>query len=514
MPYNTLSSKAYLIYLRKSRADNPDETVEEVLAKHEILLQELAVKELGFKIPEQNIFREVVSGETIEERPEINRVLELISNPAIEAVLVVEPQRLSRGDLEDCGRIVNAFRYSKTKVMTTQMTYDLTDKMHRKFFEQELVRGNDFLEYTKEILYRGRRLSVESGNFLGNCAPFGYDKTVIKGGPSLKENENGDAVRLIFDMYVNQNKNYRQIADHLNDIGVKPMRGEQWEKCSIKQILSNIHYIGFVKYGVTRVVRQYENGKTVKKRTVLDSDHEEIIIAKGKHEPIITKEIYEAAQEKLNQHPRHRKDTILKNPLAGVFFCHRCGKSMARQPYKHARARYECGNRKNRCGSRSAPEDEVLEAVIYALENEKLPELEVKLQNGDGTVQAIQQKQLAKLKQELADLKDQEKMQYVFLEKKVYTPEEFAERKAEVKAEMDEVKSKIYNLSKEIPKEVNYKKEIVKLQDAIAGLKDNELPVLSKNMLIKSIVERIEYEYIRNEGRKKVIYRLHIKLLV
>lgn len=73
------------------------------------------------------------------------RLLAEIENPKLKAVLVVEPQRLSRGDLEDCGRIVNAFRYSGTQIITPNMVYDLSNKMQRKFFEQELMRGNDYL---------------------------------------------------------------------------------------------------------------------------------------------------------------------------------------------------------------------------------------------------------------------------------------------------------------------------------------------------------------------------------
>ena len=152
-PY--LTGDEYIMYLRKSRADNPHESVEEVLEKHETILQELAVRDLGGRIPEHCIYREVVSGETISERPEMLNVLAQIENPKLKAVLVVDPQRLSRGDLEDCGKVVNAFRYSNTEVITTLMPYDLRNKMQRKFFEQELMRGNDFLEYTKEILLRG-----------------------------------------------------------------------------------------------------------------------------------------------------------------------------------------------------------------------------------------------------------------------------------------------------------------------------------------------------------------------
>ena len=54
----------YLIYLRKSRQEDGEETIESVLQRHEWQLQEYAVKLLGYKIPDENIYREIVSGET------------------------------------------------------------------------------------------------------------------------------------------------------------------------------------------------------------------------------------------------------------------------------------------------------------------------------------------------------------------------------------------------------------------------------------------------------------------
>ena len=76
----------YIIYLRKSRQDDPRETVEEVLAKHEAMLQEYALREFGHKIPEENIYREVVSGESIESREEMKKVLARIEDPNIKGV--------------------------------------------------------------------------------------------------------------------------------------------------------------------------------------------------------------------------------------------------------------------------------------------------------------------------------------------------------------------------------------------------------------------------------------------
>lgn len=510
LPYNVLSSEAYIIYLRKSRADNQDESVEEILAKHEQMLQELAERELGGRIPEHCIFREVVSGETIDERPEMKKVLSLIENPAIQMVLVVEPQRLSRGDLEDCGRVVNAFRYSKTKVMTTMMTYDLTNKMHRKFFEQELMRGNDFLEYTKEILLRGRILSVQKGSYIGNIAPFGFDKDVDDVGPTLKHNDNAEAVKLVFDMYVNQDKTPLEIARHLDSIGITPMKGKRWEKCSIRAMLKNMHYAGWVVFGGHKTERFYENGQTVKKRN-MPADPDEIIIAKGRHTPIVTQEIFDAAQDKFTKNPRNKWNAPLRNILSGIMFCKKCGRAMALHQYKTAKDRYECRDRHG-CGSKSATVESVLGVVQYILENEKLPELETRLKNNDGKSLVIQQKQLGRLRSELAELQKQEDKQYELLEKGRYTEEVFDRRNKALHDEMDELKTKIYEVSKNMPKEIDYNDRIIRLEDAIAALKVDDITPLAKNKLLKTIIERIEYEYLDYEGHGKVRYQLHIRL--
>lgn len=512
IPLNVLSTEAYLIYLRKSRADSADESVEEVLEKHETMLQEFAEREFGGRIPESCIFREVVSGETIDERPEMQKILAAIENPAVKGVLIVEPQRLSRGDLEDCGKVVNAFRYSKTKVVTLNMTYDLTNKMERKFFEQELMRGNDFLEYTKDILMRGRIAAVKRGAFIGNCAPFGYDKAMIDDIHSLKPNENADAVRLIFDMYVNQGKTYLEIARHLDAIGVKPMRGKLWEKCSVKNMLKNEHYAGYVRFGGKKTEKVFENGQLVKKRGV-PANPEETIIAKGKHEALVSQEMYDAAQSKLYNHPRVNPDKTLKNPLAGLCFCADCGKTMMQHPYKHARTRIECRN--SHCeGAKSAPLDEVVEAVVFALENEQLPLLETKLKNDEGKSFNIQQKQLQKMKAELEEMREQEQRQYEFLEKKIYSEEIFIQRNKKLHAEMEDLKTRIYEANKVMPKDVDYADKIVKLQDAIAGLRDENISPTAKNKLLKAIVKRIDYKFFCYEGKGKVRYQLDIQLLI
>ena len=513
MTTNYLTGDEYIMYLRKSRADSPHESVEEVLEKHETILQELAERDLGGRIPEHCIYREIVSGETIDERPEMLNVLSQIENPKLKGVLVVEPQRLSRGDLEDCGKVVNAFRYSKTEVVTTTMTYDLTNKMQRKFFEQELMRGNDYLEYTKEILLRGRVAAVKRGCYIGNIPPFGYDKVINEDGDStLEPNEFAPAVQMAFDMYVNQGKTPLQIARHFDKIGIKPYRSDIWAKDSIRAILKNRHYIGLVYFGTRKDEKYFENGKLLVRNVKVENE-EDMIVAKGLQPAIVSTELFEAAQEKFATNPRKPLDTSLKNPLAGVCFCHKCGKVMTQHPYKHARTRIECRNR-NGCGSKSYYLDEVVEAVAYSLETVSLPELEAKLNNNEGKAASIQKKLLEKLHKDLEEMHERDEKQHDLLESGTYTEEVFQRRNKKLHAEMEELKSRIFETKQSMPKEIDYAQKIIKLKQAVAALRDDSVSIEDKNRMLKAIVERIEYEYIAWEGKGKVRYKLHIQLLL
>lgn len=509
---STLTNDEYIMYLRKSRADNPHESVEEVLEKHETILQELAERNLGGRIPEHCIYREVVSGETIDERPEMLAVLAQIENPRILGVLVVEPQRLSRGDLEDCGKVVNAFRYSKTEVVTQTMTYDLTNKMQRKFFEQELMRGNDYLEYTKEILLRGRIAAVKRGCYIGNIPPFGFNKIIDADGDStLEPNEYADAVLMAFDMYVNEGKTYLQIGRHFDKLGIKPYRSKVWEKCSIRAILKNKHYIGMVVFGAYRTEKTVVNGEIVA-RSVRQSD-DEMIIAKGKHNGIVPLELFDAAQDKMNRNPRKKLDTPLVNPLAGLCYCGNCGKTMAQHPYPHAKTRIECRNRGG-CNANSTYLDDVVNAVAFALEQEQLPEMEAKLHNDEGKAATIQKKQLEKMGMELEELYAKEERQHDLLESGTYTEEVFLKRNKALQAQIEELKSKIFTAKQNIPKEINYEDKIIKLKKAVEGLRDDSLTPEAKNVLLKAIVDRIDYDFIERYGKGKVRFRLRVKLLL
>ena len=96
------------IYIRKSREDK-DEYKEDTLLRHERLLKEYCNK-YDLRYSEKTIYREIVSGDSINNRPEMQRLLKDVENGLYDGVVVVELQRLSRGNGIDQEIIKETFR--------------------------------------------------------------------------------------------------------------------------------------------------------------------------------------------------------------------------------------------------------------------------------------------------------------------------------------------------------------------------------------------------------------------
>ena len=323
-----ISVEQVIIYLRKSRAER-NETVEEVLARHEKILQDYAIQVFGQKIPETNIYREVVSGETLDERIEIKKVFGRLENEPIKALLVVEPQRISRGGMTDCGRVVDILRYTDTWVVTVTKTYNLENKFDRQLFEAQLTQGNQYLEYHKEIMDRGKNLSIREGKYVASTAPFGYGrKPLDRGFMLVKHTEEAPIVETIFNLFVDEDLSTKEIATYLNKHSMKPRKNELWDYEMVRHIMKNEVYYGSTAWGKRPVVRKLINGEITKVRI----SAEDYMLVRGKHDPIVTKEKWDMAQEKIKGNPSSRTglNRELQNPLAGLVFCKKCGYSLVR----------------------------------------------------------------------------------------------------------------------------------------------------------------------------------------
>lgn len=511
--FSQFKADEILAYLRKSRTDDPLLSVEEILAKHEAILDEWAIKNLGEKIPEENKFREIVSGETIADRPEVQTVLKKIESPKYKAVLIVEVQRLSRGDLEDAGRLIKLLRYTNTLIITPPKTYDLRDEYDRDSFERELKRGNEFLEYQKKIMNRGKLLSVSQGNYVGSRPPYGYDKVWITEGkrkcPTLAINEEeANVVRMIFDMYVNQDMGRPSIAYHLDSLGIKPPKGKRWSPEGLKDLLENVHYLGKVKWNWRKVVTIVEDGEIIK--TTPKSKIGEYLVYEGKHEAIISEELFNAALEKQGRNHRAKPTTKVRNPFASLLYC-KCGYSMSLRTYKShdGKPRLICRDQKH-CKTGSCTYDEMQNAVVNILKD-CITDFEIRIKSDQGDSLKLHEKLLKSLEKKMQELEAKELAQW----EAQANPDPSQRMPADIfkilneklLKEKDEVKEAMCNARNSMPTPVDYQEKLFRFKEALDALLNPDVDAQLKNKLLKACIERIDYsrekpERIKNPEKK------------
>jgi resolvase len=326
------------MYLRKSRADAEAEArgEGETLARHQKILTDLAEKQ-GLTVGA--VYREIVSGETLASRPQMQRLLSEVEAGAWDAVLVVEVERLARGDTIDQGIVSQAFTLSNTKIITPIKTYDPNNEYDQEYFEFGLFMSRREYKTINRRLQRGRLESVKEGKCAGNKSPYGYERVRIQGdrGFTLKiVPEQAAIVRKIYDWYVNgvdgKMVGTPTIVRMLHDMGVpSPAGNEYWSAATIKPMLQNPVYIGMVTWGRRAQQKSVQDGVVTITRPRL----KEYDTYKGLHEPIIDQETFDAAQKRRTEYrmPHAVADLPLTNPLARVLYCARCGHVMYRRPY-------------------------------------------------------------------------------------------------------------------------------------------------------------------------------------
>lgn len=106
-----------IIYLRKSRADAELEALGqgETLSRHRRILLELAARK---EIEVRGIYQELVSGESISARPAMQQLLRSVEQGLCGCVLVMEIERLARGDTMDQGVVAQTFKYAGALIIT------------------------------------------------------------------------------------------------------------------------------------------------------------------------------------------------------------------------------------------------------------------------------------------------------------------------------------------------------------------------------------------------------------
>lgn len=457
--------KKVALYLRKSRKDEGNESREETLARHERMLRDYC-KNNNLSIVA--VYRELVSAENLEDRPQALQMLDDVADGLFDGVVVIELERLSRGNQIDQVEVLETFKKSQTLIYTLNKVYDLSseDEMDEEFFEFGLYMSRREYKTIKRRLMRGKKQALKEGYYIASTLPFGFGKKRGDKGFVLTPNEQTPIVQLIFDKFVADGWSLAQIRDYLNNAKIRTQLGSNWTVVIVKKILKNKCYIGYLNY----------------------NQRGEKSCIKGKHAPIVDVDIFEKAQAKLAlASHRVKRSRELVNPLASLVKCSKCGFTMQKT------------NSVFRCKNIAC---DMVSSLFVVVEKKIIDELKVELKNFNYFLEnygeEIEKKRTSasrelKLLQKEIDKKDKMLTRACeMLELGVYSQEKYLERVNVLESDKKALQGQISAL------EVAFNGEDMKIKKAIPILEKCldeywKLSPQQKNDLLKSFIDRVEY---------------------
>ena len=491
----------YVIYLRKSRADVEAEKLGEgeTLARHKKILTELAARK-GLYV--EKIYEEIVSGETIEARPEIQKLIQECYDGKYKGIIIVEVTRLSRGNQGDAQTILDCLKYSNRNngvlVITPTKTYDVAHSQEdEEYMEFELFMSRREYKMIQKRMDRGRKQAVVEGNFMGSYRPYGYDIVKTKTSRTLVPNpDEAPIVKQMFEWAVKENLTPYKIAQRLENMGVPTYYADgEWSKDTVKTILTNPTYIGKVKWNDRMQIKTMVNGELVTSRPRSNhTDHYMEYDGKHKKHALVDEETFNKAKSRFRI-DRTKSGLKLTNMLAGIFRCKNCGRVMAYQSYNHRKVRTTprfLHVPSQKCKVKSVVADDVYKAVIHALKL-YIEDFEIKLDNLPDTNESEIDKQIELLNSEIRKIERKLSKLFDSWEDEKISDNEFVERKAVHNNRIEKIKQQIEDLEYSIPEKEEYQEKIILLSEALKSIIDDSLDADIKNEYLKRIVNTIEF---------------------
>ena len=495
----------YALYLRKSRADIDKERLGEfeTLAKHEQELTALAKRD-GYAL-DVPYYKELVSGERIADRHEFQKMMRKVSNGDYAGIIVHSVSRLGRGDPMEYGWILFVLKSSRTVIVTPTKVYDPNDPDDARFLQMEMFVSNMELGNIRSRLVSGCRASARNGCFIKSRPPYGYDRAKIDGMWTLVPNDDAPTVRMVFAKAAS-GVTLGETARDMNASGLRTPSGGFWSSSRLHSIVTNPHYMGMIRYGYYHREKVPVDGFETK---IVQTLNEDCIMVKGKHEAIVSEDVWRKANDNCRRHSsaKVKRGKHLKNPLAGLLVCRKCGKAMIRfvntcqsngnkiEHYRHPPF--------TDCKARGANMALVVSILCDALE-EIAENLDAAIPLGDepraDELESVE-RQLAVESNRLDKL-----MELYFAD--AITIDEFKSRRDASEDLVRELKAK----AKELGRKRKTPAELaVTVRDAIGMLRDDSISADAKKAALKQFIERIEYDNLTERQRDQDI-RLFVTL--
>lgn len=317
------SMKIAAAYLRVSTEEQDEYSLDSQLK----MIREYANKN-DYIVPDEYVFvDDGISGRTAKKRNAFQSMIAQAKEKdrQFEAILLWKFSRFARNQEES---IVYKAMLRKLGVSVISISEPLPDGPFASLIERIIEWMDEFysIRLAGEVK-RGMQEKASRGEPVAP-APFGYRMEDNR----LIPDEKAPIVREVFSMYA-AGRGQMDIARCLGDRGVRTNRGTRPENRFIEYMLNNPVYIGKIRWS--------KEGRTASKRKY---DDENIVVYDGKHEPIISEELWQTVQNRLAQEkkmyrPRTRRNEPIAWMLKGLVHCSNCGSTLC---YQSAAGSIQC----------------------------------------------------------------------------------------------------------------------------------------------------------------------------
>lgn len=279
---------------------------------------------------------EGISGTTVGKRENFLRMIDDARAKRFDFIVTKEISRFSRNTLDSIQYTQELLKYGVGVLFQSDNINTLMPDAELRLTIMSSI-AQDEVRKTSERVKFGFKRAIEHGVVLGNSRIWGYEKR--EGKLIIKEDE-AEIVRMIFDLYANQQMGIRSIAAYLSERGYKNTKGNSFSFSTIRSILSNPKYKGY-----------YCGGKSSKYDYKINDrkyfSQEEWVMYKDEEHvpPIVSEELWEKAnlilaKRSLAQSAEDKTSYQNKYPYSGKIIC-----GIHHEPYYRTLYHYKSGNK-------------------------------------------------------------------------------------------------------------------------------------------------------------------------
>ena len=318
-----ISPQKFFLYARKS-TDVEDKQVRSI--EDQITELRAYAKTEGLNIVEEFIEKQSAK---IPGRPIFSEMTKRIEQGDANGILAWHPDRLARNSV-DGGLLI--FLLDSEKLAGLKFPTFWCENTSQGKFMLNIAFGQSkyYVDSLAENTKRGLRQKVRRGEY-PSLAPIGYlndsrTKTVVV------NKKRASLIRKVFELYAQNNSRLEDISNFLAQHGIVSKGGKRFHRDRISFILSNPFYYGHFRYA----------GE----------------IHEGKHQPVVSKKIFDKVQEVLKQRGKPKTKGKVEKPLVGLLRCNECGRMITAEIQK-GHTYYRCTKKNIVCSQPYVREEEL-----------------------------------------------------------------------------------------------------------------------------------------------------------